>query len=50
MTGYFFMKEVKIIVGKHPDGYAAHPPGLKGVSVGRVILMKKRFRAWNPEK
>jgi len=28
------MKQVKIIVEKHPDGYVAYPLGLKGVVVG----------------
>ena len=29
------MKQVKIIVEKHPDGYVAYPLGLKGVVVGQ---------------
>ena len=28
------MKQVKIIVEKHPDGYVAYPLGIKGVIVG----------------
>ena len=28
------MKQVKIIVEKHPEGYVAYPVGLKGVVVG----------------
>lgn len=28
------MKQVKIIVEKHPEGYVAYPLGLKGVVVG----------------
>lgn len=28
------MKEIKIIVEKHPEGYVAYPLGLKGVVVG----------------
>ena len=28
-------KQVKIILEKHPDGYVAHPLGLKGVVVGQ---------------
>ena len=28
------MKQIKIIVEKHPEGYAAYPLGLKGVVVG----------------
>ena len=29
------MRQVKIIVEKHPDGYVAYPLGLKGVVVGQ---------------
>jgi predicted RNase H-like HicB family nuclease len=28
------VKQIKIIVGKHADGYVAYPIGLKGVVVG----------------
>ncbi len=28
------MKSLKVIIEKHPDGYVAHPLGLKGVVVG----------------
>ncbi|MEW5946723.1 MAG: type II toxin-antitoxin system HicB family antitoxin [bacterium] len=28
------MKQFKIIVEKHPDGYVAYPLGLKGIVVG----------------
>jgi predicted RNase H-like HicB family nuclease len=28
------VKQVKVIVEKHPDGYVAYPLGLKGVVVG----------------
>ena len=28
------MKQYKIVVEKHPDGYVAYPLGLKGVVVG----------------
>jgi hypothetical protein len=28
------VKQFKIIVEKHPDGYVAYPLGLKGVVVG----------------
>lgn len=28
------MKQLKIIVEKHPEGYVAYPLGLKGVVVG----------------
>ena len=29
------MKQFKIIVEKHPDGYVAYPLGIKGVIVGQ---------------
>ncbi len=29
------MKQCKIIIEKHPDGYVAYPLGLKGVVVGQ---------------
>lgn len=29
------MKQFKIIVEKHPDGYIAYPLGLKGVVIGQ---------------
>ncbi len=29
------MREIKIIVEKHPDGYVAYPLGVKGVVVGQ---------------
>ena len=32
--GGYEMKQYKIIVEKHPDGYVAYPLGLKGVVVG----------------
>ncbi len=28
------MRQVKIIVEKHPEGYVAYPLGLKGIVVG----------------
>jgi predicted RNase H-like HicB family nuclease len=28
------MRQIKIIVEKHPDGYVAYPIGLKGVIIG----------------
>jgi len=33
--GVIFMRQYKIIVEKHPDGYVAYPLGLKGVVVGQ---------------
>lgn len=35
MWGGEFMRQYKIIVEKHPDGYIAYPLGLKGVVVGQ---------------
>ena len=29
------MKEFKIVIEKHPDGYVAYPLGMKGVVVGQ---------------
>lgn len=29
------MKQLKIIVEKHPDGFVAYPLGLKGIAVGQ---------------
>lgn len=29
------MKQFKIIVEKHPDGYVAYPLGLKGIVIGQ---------------
>ena len=29
------MRQVKIIVERHPDGYVAYPLGLKGIAVGQ---------------
>lgn len=29
------MRQMKIIVEKHPDGYVAYPLGLKGIAVGQ---------------
>lgn len=29
------MKNYKIVVEKHPDGYVAYPVGLKGVVIGQ---------------
>ena len=36
-------RKLKIIVERHADGYVAYPIGLKGVVVGEVILMRKRW-------
>jgi len=29
------MKQIKIIVEKHPDGYVAYPLGIKGIVIGQ---------------
>ncbi|QCO34415.1 type II toxin-antitoxin system HicB family antitoxin [Leptospira interrogans] len=29
------MKQLKVIIEKHPDGYVSYPLGLKGVVVGQ---------------
>ena len=29
------MKQYKIVVEKHPDGYVAYPLGIKGIVVGQ---------------
>jgi predicted RNase H-like HicB family nuclease len=29
------MRQLKIIVERHPDGYVAYPLGLKGIAVGQ---------------
>ena len=34
LKGLILMRQVKIIIEKHPDGYVAYPLGLKGVVVG----------------
>jgi predicted RNase H-like HicB family nuclease len=33
--GGVYMKQFKILVEKHPDGYVAYPLGLKGIVVGQ---------------
>lgn len=35
------MKNVKVIVEKHPDGYVAYPLGVKGVVVGQGDTYEK---------
>ena len=34
-TRKFYMRQFKVIVEKHPDGYVAYPLGLKGVCVAQ---------------
>ncbi len=35
------MRQIKVIVEKHPDGYVAYPLGLKGVVVGEGNTYKE---------
>lgn len=35
------MKDIKIIVEKHPDGYIAYPIGLKGIVIGEGDTFEK---------
>lgn len=37
------VKEFKIIVEKHPDGYIAYPLGIKGVVVGEGDTYEEAF-------
>ncbi|MEK7324197.1 MAG: type II toxin-antitoxin system HicB family antitoxin [Chloroflexota bacterium] len=37
------LKQIKIIVEKHPDGYVAYPLGLKGVVVGEGDTYEEAF-------
>jgi hypothetical protein len=37
------MRQYKIIVEKHPDGYVAYPLGIKGVVVGQGDTYAIRF-------
>ncbi len=34
-TSIFKMRQLKVIIEKHPDGYVSYPLGLKGVVVGQ---------------
>ena len=38
------MKEVKIIIEKHSDGYVAYPVGIKGVVVGQGDTYEEALR------
>ncbi len=38
------MKQVKVIVEKHPDGYVAYPLGLKGVVVAEGDTYEEALR------
>jgi len=37
------IRQFKIIVEKHPDGYVAYPLGLKGVVVGQGGISREEF-------
>jgi predicted RNase H-like HicB family nuclease len=37
------MKEIKVIVEKHPDGYTAYPLGMKGIVVGQGDTYEEAF-------
>ncbi len=37
------MRQFKIIVEKHPDGYVAYPLGLKGVVIGQGDTYDEAF-------
>jgi predicted RNase H-like HicB family nuclease len=37
------LKEFKIIVEKHPDGYIAYPLGIKGVVIGEGDTYEEAF-------
>ena len=37
------MKQFKILVEKHPDGYMAYPIGLKGIVVGQGDTYEEAF-------
>ena len=38
------MKQVKVIIEKHPDGYVAYPVGVKGVVVGEGDSYEEALR------
>jgi predicted RNase H-like HicB family nuclease len=37
------MKNIKVVVEKHPDGYVAYPLGMKGVVVGEGDTYEEAF-------
>ena len=39
------MKQIKIIVEKHLDGYVAYPLGLKGVAIGQSDTYEEALSA-----
>jgi predicted RNase H-like HicB family nuclease len=38
------MRQVKIVIEKHSDGYVAYPVGVKGVVVGEGDTYEEAFR------
>jgi predicted RNase H-like HicB family nuclease len=38
------MKQVKVIIEKHPDGYVAYPVGVKGIVVGEGDSYEEALR------
>ena len=40
----YVMKQIKIIIEKHPDGYIAYPVGVKGVVVGEGDTYEEALR------
>jgi len=38
------MRDIKIIVEKHPDGYVAYPLGVRGVVVGQGNTYEEALR------
>lgn len=38
------MKQFKIIVEKHPDGYIAYPLGIKGIVIGQGDTYEEALR------
>ena len=43
------MKQVKVIIEKHPDGYVAYPVGVKGVVVGEGDSYEDALRDVQPQ-
>ncbi len=37
------MRNIKVVVEKHPDGYVAYPLGMKGVVVGEGDTYEEAF-------
>ena len=41
------LRDVKIIIEKHSDGYVVYPLGLKGAVIGPATLMKRHLPTLN---